>query len=80
MQILVVIFRDMQRYLSARKYYQPTHIFVIWEFSYKILPLYLWSHVWQQPAGEFPLQTKSPQAATPFPYFDDDADALCSPL
>jgi hypothetical protein len=70
----------MQRYLSARKYQQPTHIFVIWEFSYKILPLYLWSHVWQQPVGEFPLQPKATAVPTPYPYFDDDADALCSPL
>ena len=70
----------MQRYLTNRKYHHPAHIFVVWEFSYKILPLYLWSHAWQQPPGDFPLQPKATAAPTPFPYFDDDADALCSPL
>lgn len=80
MQTLVVIFRDMQRYLSSRKYSQPSHIFIIWEFSYKILPLYLWSHVWQQPAGEFPLQPKATGTVASYPYYDDDADALCTPL
>lgn len=80
MQILVVIFRDMQRYLSARKYQQPAHIYIIWEFAYKILPLYLWSHVWQQSQTLFPLAPKAPPPPTPFPYFDDDIDALCSPL
>lgn len=70
----------MQRYLSSRKYNQPSHIFVIWEFSYKILPLYLWSHVWQQPVGEFPLQPKATGATGGYPYYDEDADALCTPL
>lgn len=60
----------MQRYLSARKYYQPSHIYVVWEFSYKIIPLYLWSHVWEKSLSAYPLQPKSNSAPIAFPYFD----------
>jgi hypothetical protein len=70
----------MQRYLAIRKYHQPAHIYVIWEFSYKILPLYLWSHVWERSINDYPLQSKSNSTPTLYPYFDDDADALCTPL
>lgn len=48
LKILIVIYRDMQRYLTLRKYNQPTHIFTVWEFTYRLIPLYLWSHVWDQ--------------------------------
>lgn len=70
----------MQRYLSLRKYHQPAHLYVVWEFSYKILPLYLWSHVWDRPVSEYPLQAKGSSAPAIYPYFDDDSDALCTPL
>lgn len=43
---LVVIFRDMQRFLTYKKYYKPGNLYTIWEFTYRMLPLYIWSHVW----------------------------------
>lgn len=70
----------MQRYLSHRKYQQPNHIYIIWQFGYKIIPLYLWSHVWEKPINDYPLQSKANSNALNFAYFDDDIDAHCSPL
>jgi len=38
----------MQKYLSLRNYQQPAHIYVVWEFIYKALPMFLWAHVWDK--------------------------------
>jgi hypothetical protein len=71
----------MQRYLTQRKYHQPAHLYVIWEFAYKALPLYLWAHVWDRTIDEYPLHSKSSSVSIPnTPYYDDDVDALCTPL
>lgn len=72
----MVIFRDMQSYLKIRRYYQPAHLLAVWEFSYRLLPLYLWARVWQQPADKYP---PHPAPDTDQDYlYDDDSDALCS--
>jgi len=59
MKILVIVYRDMQRYLASRKYFQPTHIYVVWEFSYKMMPLFLWNYVWGKSVIRFPTQNTS---------------------
>lgn len=46
----------MQRYLSHRKYYQPAHLLAVWQFAYRLLPLYLWTHVWGHSVCKFPPQ------------------------
>ncbi len=69
----------MQRYLTLRNYSQPQHLFVIWEFAYKTLPLYIWAHVYARPIQEYP-PARSTQPSLPLTYYDDDPDALCSPL
>ena len=65
-----------------RKYQQPSHIYVIWEFSYKILPLYLWNHVWSKPFVAYPAQSTSKTITEPnnYPYYDDDSDAVLQPV
>lgn len=65
-----------------RKYHQPNHIYVIWEFSYKILPLYLWNHVWDQPFVGFPAQSGSKTITEPsgYPYYDEDSDSTLMPV
>lgn len=80
LKILIVIYRDMQRYLTMRKYNQPTHIFAVWEFTYRLLPLYLWGHVWDQKSAEFPPQPRKEDNPSEIDYlsYDDDSDALCS--
>ena len=72
----------MQRFLMNRKYQQPSHIYVIWEFSYKILPLYLWNHVWSKPFVAYPAQSTSKTITEPhnYPYYDDDSDAVLQPV
>lgn len=45
-KILVVIFRDMQKYLSTKQKDQPEQLYTVWEFCYKMMPLYLWNAVW----------------------------------
>ena len=58
LKILVVIYRDMQRYLSVKKYYKPTQIYTVWEFTYRLIPLYLWGRVWNQDTDKYPPQPK----------------------
>lgn len=70
----------MQKYLTLRKYYQPAHIFTIWEFTYRLLPLYLWSHVWGEKSKNYPPQPSEPSKSIDFILFDDDSDALCSAI
>ena len=81
LKILVVVFRDMQRFLTFKKYHKPAHIFAIWEFTYRIIPLYHWAHVWGQKVDSFPPQprTEEKQQAEPdYLRYDDESDALCS--
>ena len=81
MKILVVIFRDMQRFLTYKKYHKPAHIFTIWEFTYRIIPLYLWSHVWGENVNNFPPQPRleeKKQDEADYLKYDDESDALCS--
>lgn len=48
----------MQRFLLYKKYHRPEHIFTIWEFTYRLLPLYLWTHVWGENSANYPMQPK----------------------
>ena len=52
-QIIVIIFRDMQKYLSEKQKGQASQLYVIWEFCYKFLPLHLWCNVWDKDLNEF---------------------------
>lgn len=73
----------MQSYLTSRKYHQPSHIYTIWEFTYRLIPIYLWSHVWNQNINKYPPQprTDSPSAEDEdYIQYDDDSDALCSTI
>ena len=58
MKILVVIFRDMQRFIAAKKYYKPGNIYTVWEFTYRVIPLFIWSHVWGEDCNRYPPQPK----------------------
>jgi hypothetical protein len=49
----------MQSYLTARKYHQPAHIYTVWEFTYRLIPIYLWSHVWGYNSNKYPPQPKT---------------------
>jgi len=78
-KILVVIFRDMQRFLASKKYYKPSNIFTIWEFTYRVLPLYIWTHVWGEDSSSYPPQPRK-QPVTPdedYLSYDDEYDAIC---
>jgi hypothetical protein len=77
-----VIYRDMQRYLTLRKYHRPAHIYTIWEFIYRLLPLYLWSHVWGEKISEYPPQPATDPESKEIDYilFDDESDALNSTI
>lgn len=69
----------MQRFLALRGYAQPQHLFVVWEFAYKALPLYLWAHVYARPLQDYP-PARAPHPALPPALYDDDPDALAPPL
>ena len=56
MKILVVIFRDMQKFLGYKKYYKPKNIYIVWEFVYRVMPLYIWGHVWGEDVRKYPPQ------------------------
>ena len=51
MKILVVVFRDMPKY-SEKSLMQ--YIGTIWEFTYKIIPVYLFNIVWNNPLNKYP--------------------------
>lgn len=53
MKIIVIIFRDMQKYLSDKQKGQSNQLYVIWEFCYKFLPLHLWSNVWEKDINKY---------------------------
>lgn len=42
----------MQKYLSEKQKDQSSQLYVIWEFSYKTLPLHLWANVWEKDFNE----------------------------
>lgn len=79
MQILVIIFRDMQKYLVGKQADSASQLYLIWEFAYKVMPLYLWVVVWDKPVTEFPAAT-STSSTTPerMLYYDDDYDSTLS--
>ena len=58
MKILVVIFRDMQRFIAVKKYFKPGNIYTVWEFTYRVIPLFIWSHVWGEDCNRYPPQPK----------------------
>jgi len=78
MKIIVIIFRDMQKYLSDKQKGQSTQLYVIWEFCYKFLPLHLWSNVWEKNINEYKNKdTFTKEELIPvrkneefFPYYD----------
>lgn len=71
----------MHRYLAVRKSSQPGHLLAIWEFTYRLIPLYLWGHVWRQDLGRYPPQPRPDWVGRKdedYLAYDDEADALCS--
>ena len=78
MKIIVIIFRDMQKYLSDKQKGQPAQLYVIWEFCYKFLPLHLWANVWEKDINEYKNKdTFNKEELIPirkneefFPYYD----------
>ena len=78
MKIIVIIFRDRQKYLSDKQKGQSTQLYVIWEFCYKFLPLHLWSNVWEKDINEYKNKdTFTKEELIParkneefFPYYD----------
>ena len=70
----------MQRFLIYKKFSKPSNIYTIWEFAYRVLPLYLWSHVWGEDSAKYPPQPLKEQTDQDENYlkYDDESDALCS--
>ena len=52
-EILVILFRDMQRYIGTKHSTHLPQIYIIWEFCYKLMPMYLWNAVWEEPYEQF---------------------------
>ena len=52
----------MQRFVGNKKYYKLAQIYTIWEFCYRLLPLYLWTHVWEENRDQYPPQPKENQS------------------
>jgi len=51
MKNLIVIFRDMPKY-SQKSLAQ--YLGTIWEFTYKMIPVYLYNVAWNRPLNKYP--------------------------
>jgi hypothetical protein len=71
----------MQKYLTKKQSDHPNQLYIIWEFCYKIMPLYLWTNIWEQSITTFvtanDVKCEEPEI---YLYYDDDADALMAPI